>query len=1162
MTDALASIVRSIDESIGARRGRVLIGGVRDGASALILARLIRLRPRPVVVLAADDATAADVATDLSLLLGEVRAANPLMRRVHLLPAWDVPPFEPLSPSRDVVAARIEGLYHLAQTPNPVIVVPVPAWGQRVVPAREVTAASRYLVRSDEGSPDELARHLVEWGHHRVPLAQEPGDVAVRGGVLDVWPVGYAEPVRVEFFGDEIDGLRTFDPETQRSTGDLEEVLLLPASELPRSRLGEGLARLVDERAAAIDLTRRDRNALVDAVRAGVPFPGVEQLLPLAWETLDALVEHFPSDALVWVHGGGAVDAAVEATAASVERHATASSESGGFHPDANTLYLDAHAMRAALTARSYVEIDALDVLATNALRVKTYAADHGALRPTVDVERPFAPVAARLGELAEEACVAVVCETAARRDRVAELLGSFDLAVRAAPGPLTEFLDAAQPGIVLSLGSLRSPVAWPDAGIVLTHDTAILGEPPRIRRRRRGRVDDWLSSLAELSADDYVVHVDHGIGVYRGLRHMTVGETEGDYLHLEYAGGDRLFVPVDRIGGVQRYVGADGAAPAVDKLGGTTWERVKAKAKESLLAMANELIGLYAAREAHGRVAYATADLGYEEFSRRFAFEETPDQQSAIDAVMGDLQGERPMDRLVCGDVGFGKTEVALRAAYVAVMAGKQVAMLVPTTLLAQQHCETFRQRFRDLPVVVEQLSRFRSPAENRSTVARLAEGKVDVVVGTQRLLQPDVIFRDLGLLVIDEEHRFGVRDKERIRSLRSSVDVLTLTATPIPRTLNMAISGIRDLSVIATPPVDRLAIRTYVTRFDPGVIRDAVLREIERGGQAFFVHNRVETIDERAAEIEAIVPEAKILVAHGQMGERALERTMLAFVRGEANLLVTSAIIESGIDLPNANTLIVDRADTFGLAQLYQLRGRVGRSGRRAYAYLLIPEEHRITDDAQKRLQVLQELDDLGGGFRLAVHDLEIRGAGNLLGKQQSGNIAAVGLELYTHLMEQAVSEARGVAPARTCDPEIQLGIAAFIPDDYVPDVQQRLVLYKRLAAVADDAELAEIADELRDRYGPHPDSVRRLLAVMRLRRQLRALLVLRARRRGGAIVLDFDEGTPVAVPALMAAVEGSRGRLRLTGPTTLEVRTQITDPVDLVTELHDVLRGLEAA
>jgi transcription-repair coupling factor (superfamily II helicase) len=696
----------------------------------------------------------------------------------------------------------------------------------------------------------------------------------------------------------------------------------------------------------------------------------------------------------------------------------------------------------------------------------------------------------------------------------------------------------------------------------VLVTEAEVFGERRHGRRARREKLGDFLSSLAELKPDDYVVHVDHGVGAYRGLRHMQVAGTEGDYLHLEYLGGDRLYLPVDRINLVQRYVSGDGAAPVLDKLGGTSWERTKAKTRESILAMAHELLRVYAAREAHARPPYEADDQLYREFAARFEFEETPDQQRAIDEVLADLERPKPMDRLVCGDVGFGKTEVAMRAAMVTVLAGRQVAVLVPTTVLAQQHVETLRARFKGYPVTIESLSRFRSAAENKETVARLAAGQLDVVVGTHRLLQKDVVFKQLGLLVVDEEHRFGVKDKERIRQLRATVDLLTLTATPIPRTLNMALSGIRDLSVIETPPVDRLAIRTYVTRRDDAVVRDAVQRELARGGQVFFVHNRVETIDRVARHLADLLPEAKIAVAHGQMGEGALEKTMLGFMHGETNLLVTSAIIESGLDIPSANTIVIDRADTFGLAQLYQLRGRIGRSHHRAYAYLLIPGEHLITAEAQKRLRVLQELDDLGGGFRLAAHDLEIRGAGNLLGKQQSGHITAVGLELYTTMMEQAVREIRGEPAEAEVEPEVQLGIPAFIPEAYVPDVSQRLMIYKRLAGVRGMPDVEAIADELADRYGPVPPIVDTLMRVMELRRWLKDLRIVRARVKGEAVVFEFDDRTPVAPERLLEIVRGSRGRLRLLSGSALAVTPATGDHDGLVAELRALLQKLAAA
>jgi transcription-repair coupling factor (superfamily II helicase) len=633
----------------------------------------------------------------------------------------------------------------------------------------------------------------------------------------------------------------------------------------------------------------------------------------------------------------------------------------------------------------------------------------------------------------------------------------------------------------------------------------------------------------------------------------------EGDFLHLEYAGGDRLYLPVDRISLVQKYVGSDGATPPLDKLGGTSWDTVKRKARESIFAMAKELLEIYATREVMERRTFSTPDQYFREFEAAFAFEETPDQQRAVEEVLADMQRPKPMDRLICGDVGFGKTEVALRAAFLAVLDGRQVAVLVPTTVLAQQHFNTFRQRFQGYPVRVEMLSRFLTRAEAQVVVKGVASGEIDIVIGTHRLFQKDVSFKNLGLLVVDEEHRFGVVHKERIKRMRKLVDVLTLTATPIPRTLQMSLLSIRDLSVIETPPIDRLAIRTYLTRYDEGLIREAILREIGRGGQVFFVHNRVETIEIRARRLRELVPEATIAVAHGQMHERDLERVMAAFFAKKTHVLVCSAIIESGLDIPNANTIIIDHADHFGLAQLYQLRGRVGRSHERAFAYLMIPGEQLITRDAQLRLRALQDLDDLGGGFKLAAHDLEIRGAGNLLGKQQSGHIAAVGFELYEQMMEEAVRELRGEHVSAEVEPEIQLGFPAYIPDSYIPDENQRLVFYRRLAAIRGPSDLDEIATELRDRYGPIPPLADSFLRIMDLRRSLKDYMVIRAVLRDGAVSLQFHEDAKVNVQRLVQLVHKSKGRFKLSADFQFSFEPESDDWDGLVAETQSVLRDL---
>jgi transcription-repair coupling factor (superfamily II helicase) len=1158
LNEIVSRLVRGLG---GAPAATVRPSGLRGSAPPLCLARLLAARPGPAVVLLPDGAVAEAFTADLRFFLGDPGGAGPLARRVHYLPSWEVPPFEALSPTRETVAARMEGFYHLLQTRAPVVVTTAEAWGQRCLPRAALADGITYLVAGESVAPETLTARLAEWGYHRVPMVQDPGDLAVRGGIVDVFPAGYARPVRLEFVGDAVETVREFDPGSQRSLDRVEEVLVLPMREFALSRLNAAAARRVDERAAEIGLARQERRDLVEAVRAAILLPGMEVLLPHLYDEPATLADFLPSDTLVWIQGSAEVDAAAEAGWATVEEHARVAASEGRFHPPPEALYLDPAVWRAGLEGRPRIEAESLDRL-EGGLRAASYSTDSVALHAAAGADGPLAAAVVRMNEWREAgARLVVVAPTTTRQGRLQARLAGLGIETTPSGAPFARALDVPGRGPLVLAGGLTRGAWLPEDRLALVTEDEILGEQRQVRRGRRERPADFLSSLAELKPDDYVVHVDHGIGLYRGLRHMQVADTEGDYLHLEYAGGDRLYLPVDRINLVQRYVSGDGASPALDKLGGTSWERTKAKARESVLAMAHELVRVYAARAAHGRPPYETDDRLYREFTMRFPFEETPDQQKAIDDVLADLEVAKPMDRLVCGDVGFGKTEVAMRAAFLTALGGKQTAVLVPTTVLAQQHLETFRARFQGYPIVIEMLSRFQSAAENTEVLGRVAAGEVDIVIGTHRLLQKDVAFKRLGLLVIDEEHRFGVRDKERIRQLRATVDLLTLTATPIPRTLNMALSGIRDLSVIETPPVDRLAIRTYVTRHDEAVIRDAVLREIGRGGQVFFVHNRVESIDGVARRLRELVPEAKIDVAHGQMAERALEKTMLGFMHGQTNVLVTSAIIESGLDIPSANTIIIDRADTFGLAQLYQLRGRIGRSHYRAYAYLLIPGEHLITPDAQKRLRVLQELDDLGGGFRLAAHDLEIRGAGNLLGKQQSGQITAVGLELYTHMMEQAVRELRGESAEVEVEPELQLGIPAYVPEGYVPDVSQRLMIYKRLAGVRGVPDLEAIADELTDRYGPVPPLVDTLMRLMELRRWLKDLRVVRARRRGDAVVLEFDPLTPVAVERLVELVRGSRGRLRLTSGSALSITTRATDHDGLIAELRSELQRLAA-
>lgn len=770
-----------------------------------------------------------------------------------------------------------------------------------------------------------------------------------------------------------------------------------------------------------------------------------------------------------------------------------------------------------------------------------------------------MAPLVTRLKEWGEEA-VFFVAPTKGDATRLKELLAHYEAEFSVMDAPLRDLIaSGTRRGILI--GELTQGFRLPEDRLILITLDEIFGTKKREgASAKKSPPSRFITSLSELKQDDYVVHLDHGIGIYRGLKFLKVGGSEGEFLHLEYEGGDRLYIPVDRINLVQKYIGGDGAQPALDRLGGTSWEKVKAKTRTSVLAMAHELLDIYAAREVHEGHAFSPPDQLYREFEAAFEFEETDDQERAIEDTLQDMEKKKPMDRLICGDVGYGKTEVALRAAFLAVMDSRQVAFLCPTTVLAQQHLQTFRHRLRSYPVRVEMLSRFLTSKENQQVLQDLAQGQVDIVIGTHRLLQKDVQFKNLGLVVIDEEHRFGVTHKEKLKQLRQTVDVLSLTATPIPRTLHMSLIGIRDLSIIETPPLDRLAIHTYITRYDETVIRDAVLREIQRGGQVFFLHNRVETISRMAQRLSDLIPEAKIAVAHGQMRTQELEKVMLDFLENKTQVLVCSAIIESGLDFPNANTIIINRADKLGLAQLYQLRGRVGRSHHRAYAYLLIPGEKIITRDAERRLKALQELDELGAGFKLALHDLEIRGAGNLLGKQQSGQITAVGFELYTEMMEKAVKELRGEQITPEVEPEIRLEIPAYFPEDYIPDANQRLLFYKRLASIDDIQELEALKGEIKDRYGPFQAEVENLFYVMRLRRVLKDYLVQQISYNDGRLSLLFHPQSPVNVERLLALVKKDKGRYRLTPEGRLSFSPQNQAWESVLPEVTQLLQTIQ--
>jgi transcription-repair coupling factor (superfamily II helicase) len=1144
------------------------VQGLKGGARGYFLWRFLSKTPRTSLIVCPTSKEAEALVDDIRFFFAESDADQPLARRIHYLPAWDVAPFEDLSPTADIVAARIEGLYHLQQTKNPIIITTAEALLQRLPPRDAFAQRLRYFVQGDDVDLDAVAAQLDDWGFRRVPLVEDRGDFSIRGGILDVFPPAHPQPLRLVLDGNTIESIHELDPVNQRSLAEQQELLILPVREFDaHGRSNREALKAIEMRALDLEVLRDERSQILNGLESGALFPGVEFFLPYFYGALDTLAAYLPTDTLIWLDGAGNVDAALEAAWALVERRSAERNAEHRFFAPPEQLYLTPAQWRAAFAELPTIELEPLELMAAET--DERHLSVHSFLTRDLKIERvagrrevSFAPVAGRVQTwCSEHHRVLVVVSTPPQLGRLARLFENHEVVTDTA-ADLRTALSASSGRPQLVVGHLSEGFRLPDARLAVITEADIFGEARQRRRARRVEVTQLLKSLNELKPRDFVVHIDHGVGRYRGLKHLHVAGTEGDYLHLEYAGGDRLYLPADRINLVQKYVGADGAAPALDKLGGTTWERVKSKTKESVLAMAQELLDIYATREVMERKSFLAPDPYFREFEAAFPFEETDDQQRAIDETLADMQKPKPMDRLICGDVGFGKTEVALRAAFLAVLDGRQVAVLVPTTVLAQQHFNTFRNRLQGHPVRVEMLSRFRSPAENKAIVKGLAIGTVDVVIGTHRLLQKDIAFKNLGLLVVDEEHRFGVKHKEQLKQLRKLVDCLTLTATPIPRTLQMSLLGIRDLSVIETPPIDRLAIRTYVTRYDEGIIREALVREKARGGQAFFVHNRVETIEIRARRLRELVPEASFTVGHGQMNEHDLEKVMADFMEKKTDVLVCSAIIESGLDIPNANTMIIDRADHFGLAQLYQLRGRVGRSHERAYAYLMIPGEQLISHEAQLRLRALQELDDLGGGFRLATHDLEIRGAGNLLGKQQSGQIAAVGFELYEQMLAEAVQELRGQHVQHEVEPEIQLGIPAYLPETYIADENQRLVLYRRLASIHGQSDLDEIAVEMRDRFGPLPPIVDNFLRVMDLRRHLKNRMVVRAAVREGGVTLQFHPEAPVNVDVLVEMVKKSKGRFKLSADFQLSFRPEATDWDGLVEETKAVLQQLSGA
>ncbi len=1125
----------------------------RSGSSdAFWIARLARLA-RPVFVVTQS-------AQDAERLRDEIAWFDPSLA-VHRLPDWEILPYDQFSPHPDLVSERLATLHQFSQGACDVGIIPVSTALQRLPPRSYLAGRTFFLRQKSRLDLEALKAQLALAGYAAVQQVMVPGEFCVRGGLVDLFPTGSPVPYRLDLLGEEIESIRTFDVDSQRSIYPVAEVRLLPAREFPLDE--EGRARFRANFRERFEGDPTKRRAYKD-VSNGIAPPGVECYLPLFFESTSTLLDYLPAGATFVMHED--VPAGAEGFWRDLKSRwelLRGDSDRPLLPPD--HLYLPVEEFFVALR-----DLPRLDVK-----RGAPGPAPDGAPPlvpadiPDVGVDRRSAEPLRSFGRFVSgfDGRVVVVADGPGRRETLAQFLAEHGLPATIAEG--WGECAASQAPLVLTHGPVASGFALPAERLAIVTEAELYPSQVRQSRRRdaRGRTsaEGMLRDLAEVKEGDPVVHSQHGIGRYRGLVTLDLGDGPTEFLHLEYEAGDKLYVPVSQLHVISRYTGAAAEDAPVHRLGSGQWEKARRKAAQQVRDTAAELLDLYARRAARQGFAFPLAPQDYETFSAAFEFEETPDQASAIRAVIEDMTAGRPMDRLVCGDVGFGKTEVAMRAAFVAVAAGRQVAILVPTTLLAEQHFENFKDRFAQWPVRIAELSRFRSPKEIAAAVAGLADGSVDIAIGTHRLIQKGVEFRNLGLVIIDEEHRFGVRQKESLKRLRAEVDVLTLTATPIPRTLAMSLEGLRDFSVIATAPQRRLAIKTFVSRQSPGIIREAVMRELKRGGQAYYLWNEVDTIENRRETLEKLLPEARIAVAHGQMRERDLERVMRDFYHQRANVLLCSTIIETGIDVPTANTILIDRADRFGLAQLHQLRGRVGRSHHQAYAYLLTPPEEALNANARKRLEAIQMMEDLGAGFYLAMHDLEIRGAGEVLGESQSGGIHDVGFALYTEMLEHAVKSLRAGREPDLARPvavatEVNLHAPALLPEAYCGDVHERLVIYKRLANCASGEDLERLTEELVDRFGGLPEPARVLLECHRLRIQGAPLGVARIDAGPTAIAVQFVPDPPVDGRRIIALVQ-SGGRYRLPGPDRVRIECAIADFRARAAEVRQFLAKLAA-
>ncbi|MBI5749091.1 MAG: transcription-repair coupling factor [Nitrospinae bacterium] len=1109
------------------------IEGLRDSSSkAFFIARLCQTASKPLTIITAGQEEAEGLLSDINSFLN-------FQSSIYYFPPWETLPYEPISPHKDISGERLKVLSSVMESDgNFILVAPVESIIQRIIPKEVLRETILRFSVKDSLERDVISEYLITGGYKNSDIVEDKGEFSIRGGILDVYPPDSDNPFRIEFMGDEIESIREFDSATQRSVREVKEIKIVPARELI----------ITEDRIQKSEVRSHNIKIITDRIKTGLSAPGIERLAPYFYENMDTLFDYVPSDAIVILDEPSYVHKKIKDFWQLIEKEYEQSVKRKELSPLPAKLYIPEDELKARLEAGITIQLAALS-LSEETIPPLPPLLKGGMggfdIKPVEQFKGNFDLFLEGINKwLGDGFRIIIITHTDGQAERLKEILSENELGaeiecgVRDAECGINSELQTPNSKLSIVVGRLSRGIIVSSERQVFITEEDIFGPSRKLKREKRAKRESFSVGLGDLKIGDYVVHVDYGIGQYIGTKDISADGVFEEFLDIEFADSEKLYIPMEKLKFIQKYTGSGSVTPPLDKLGGTSWAKTKERIKKSIREMARDLLKIYATREIVKGFAFTPDAHWHREFADSFEYVETEDQLQAIQDVIDDMEKDKPMDRLICGDVGYGKTEVAMRAAFKSVFDGRQVAFLVPTTILAQQHFQTFTDRFHLFPMKIDVLSRFKTKKEQEKIIKGLEEGSIDVVIGTHRMLQKDIKFKNIGLLIIDEEQRFGVTHKEKLKKLRECVDVLTLTATPIPRTLHMSLMGVRDLSVIETPPQNRLAIKTFVRQFGDEIIKQAIMREMEREGQTFFVHNRVESIYPMAKYLQGIIPNIRLGIIHGQMNERDMEDVMLRFINKEYDVLLCTTIIESGLDIPAANTIIINRADKLGLAQLYQLRGRVGRERHQAYAYLLIPGEDVLSETARKRLLAIEELSDLGAGFKLAARDMEIRGTGNILGDAQSGHISAVGFDLYCKLMEETVKELKGEPPEESIEPSMKLSMKGYIPKEYISDLNQRLDIYKRIDMLERVEDVGRLKDELLDRYGSMPEPVDVLLSTVELKILSKNLKIEKVDMSGDIITLTFNKGTPISAERIMEFVKKDKRRIRFLSEDTIQL------------------------